>query len=213
MRYDGLRCCRLRLLAKKAVRLDKQPKPWAPRKISGPELQVNRQTPALPTSDSWKTKAGFSLSLYNNPSGAQAVINLFFNYYYYYYYYYYFYYFLSGLSSYFQLLLFSQRQTTLRLTTLNSYLFNSARHPALKAPLSRLSSSSSPFLSLLSLLAKMYSCVNYPRGCRGRVNVQGAKCSTCIASNLRRPGSSSPFSSALRSHKTYKRSWDVQESK
>ncbi|KMU72485.1 hypothetical protein CISG_09438 [Coccidioides immitis RMSCC 3703] len=134
MRYDGLRCCRLRLLAKKAVRLDKQPKPWAPRKISGPELQVNRQTPALPTSDSWKTKAGFSLSLYNNPSGAQAVINLFFNYYYYYYYYY-FYYFLSGLSSYFQLLLFSQRQTTLRLTTLNSYLFNSARHPALKAPL------------------------------------------------------------------------------
>nr|KMM67144.1 hypothetical protein CPAG_03479 [Coccidioides posadasii RMSCC 3488] len=69
------------------------------------------------------------LSLYNNPSGAQAVINLFFNYYYYYYYY-----ILSGLSSYLQLLLFSQRQTTLRLTTLNSYLFNSARHPALEAP-------------------------------------------------------------------------------
>ncbi|EKV12323.1 hypothetical protein PDIG_33210 [Penicillium digitatum PHI26] len=26
----------------------------------------------------------------------------------------------------------------------------------------------------------MYSCANYPRGCRGRVNRQGAKCSDCV---------------------------------
>lgn len=28
----------------------------------------------------------------------------------------------------------------------------------------------------------MYSCANYPRGCRGRVNRQGAKCSDCVVS-------------------------------
>ncbi|KAL1987207.1 hypothetical protein VTN96DRAFT_4539 [Rasamsonia emersonii] len=40
----------------------------------------------------------------------------------------------------------------------------------------------------------MYSCANYPRGCRGRVNVPGAKCSDCLSLNLRRPSSlSSPF--------------------
>ncbi|KAJ5381808.1 uncharacterized protein N7496_004236 [Penicillium cataractarum] len=39
----------------------------------------------------------------------------------------------------------------------------------------------------------MYSCANYPRGCRGRVNRQGAKCSDCVTLNLRRPASASPF--------------------
>ncbi|KKK14008.1 hypothetical protein ARAM_006256 [Aspergillus rambellii] len=39
----------------------------------------------------------------------------------------------------------------------------------------------------------MFSCANYPRGCRGRVNIQGAKCSDCVQLNLRRPLSSSPF--------------------
>ena len=29
----------------------------------------------------------------------------------------------------------------------------------------------------------MYSCVNYPRGCRGRVNVPGAKCADCMVSH------------------------------
>ncbi|KAL1967724.1 hypothetical protein VTN77DRAFT_2981 [Rasamsonia byssochlamydoides] len=41
----------------------------------------------------------------------------------------------------------------------------------------------------------MYSCANYPRGCRGRVNIPGGKCSDCVTLNLRRPSSlsSSPF--------------------
>ncbi|KAJ5317637.1 hypothetical protein PENANT_c038G11095 [Penicillium antarcticum] len=39
----------------------------------------------------------------------------------------------------------------------------------------------------------MYSCANYPRGCRGRVNRQGSKCSDCVSLNLRRPASASPF--------------------
>ncbi|KAF3395725.1 hypothetical protein F1880_006732 [Penicillium rolfsii] len=62
----------------------------------------------------------------------------------------------------------------------------------------------------------MFSCANYPRGCRGRVNRQGAKCSDCVVCreratvcteettqiltdslrqtlNLRRPASASPF--------------------
>lgn len=26
----------------------------------------------------------------------------------------------------------------------------------------------------------MYSCANYPRGCRGRVNTQGGKCADCV---------------------------------
>ncbi|CAI7660720.1 hypothetical protein PCG10_004854 [Penicillium crustosum] len=39
----------------------------------------------------------------------------------------------------------------------------------------------------------MYSCANYPRGCRGRVNRQGAKCSDCVSLNLRRPAFASPF--------------------
>ncbi|OJJ48240.1 hypothetical protein ASPZODRAFT_14388 [Penicilliopsis zonata CBS 506.65] len=41
----------------------------------------------------------------------------------------------------------------------------------------------------------MYSCSNYPRGCRGRVNIQGGKCPDCIQLKLRRPSSlsSSPF--------------------
>lgn len=30
----------------------------------------------------------------------------------------------------------------------------------------------------------MYSCANYPRGCRGRVNRQGAKCSDCVVSDI-----------------------------
>jgi hypothetical protein len=29
-------------------------------------------------------------------------------------------------------------------------------------------------------LSAMYSCINYPRGCRGRVNVQGGKCADCV---------------------------------
>ncbi|RMJ27950.1 hypothetical protein PHISP_01147 [Aspergillus sp. HF37] len=42
----------------------------------------------------------------------------------------------------------------------------------------------------------MYSCINYPRGCRGRANIQGGKCADCVSLNLRRPasGSSSVFS-------------------
>ncbi|KAF7713015.1 Uncharacterized protein PECH_003839 [Penicillium ucsense] len=39
----------------------------------------------------------------------------------------------------------------------------------------------------------MFSCANYPRGCRGRVNRDGAKCSDCVTLNLRRPASASPF--------------------
>ncbi|GAQ40788.1 hypothetical protein AtubIFM55763_006910 [Aspergillus tubingensis] len=39
----------------------------------------------------------------------------------------------------------------------------------------------------------MFSCANYPRGCRGRVNIQGGKCSDCVQLKLRRPLSASPF--------------------
>ncbi|KAJ5145751.1 uncharacterized protein N7515_000315 [Penicillium bovifimosum] len=39
----------------------------------------------------------------------------------------------------------------------------------------------------------MYSCANYPRGCRGRVNSLNTKCSDCVALNLRRPAFASPF--------------------
>ncbi|BDD58635.1 hypothetical protein MPDQ_004705 [Monascus purpureus] len=39
----------------------------------------------------------------------------------------------------------------------------------------------------------MFSCVNYPRGCRGRVNIEGTKCADCVALKLRRPSSPSPF--------------------
>ncbi|KAJ5223468.1 hypothetical protein N7468_008010 [Penicillium chermesinum] len=39
----------------------------------------------------------------------------------------------------------------------------------------------------------MYSCANYPRGCRGRTNREGTKCSDCRQLNLRRPGTASPF--------------------
>ncbi|CRG87171.1 hypothetical protein PISL3812_04188 [Talaromyces islandicus] len=40
----------------------------------------------------------------------------------------------------------------------------------------------------------MYSCANYPRGCRGRCNTQGGKCNDCTVLNLRRPNNSfSPF--------------------
>lgn len=35
----------------------------------------------------------------------------------------------------------------------------------------------------------MYSCANYPRGCRGRVNRQGAKCSDCVVRFSTLPGS------------------------
>ncbi|KAJ9263452.1 hypothetical protein DTO212C5_7538 [Paecilomyces variotii] len=41
----------------------------------------------------------------------------------------------------------------------------------------------------------MYSCANYPRGCRGRVNIPGGKCSDCMTLKLRRPSAlSSPLS-------------------
>ncbi|OAX77640.1 hypothetical protein ACJ72_08059 [Emergomyces africanus] len=53
----------------------------------------------------------------------------------------------------------------------------------------------------------MYSCANYSRGCRGRVNSQGGKCANCLSSNLRRPGSSSP----LRGQQNYRRAWDTQK--
>ncbi|KAI5796240.1 hypothetical protein DFH27DRAFT_484174 [Peziza echinospora] len=39
----------------------------------------------------------------------------------------------------------------------------------------------------------MYSCVNQPRGCRGRVNSPGGRCDSCRQLNLRKP---SVFSSA-----------------
>ncbi|KAJ5688974.1 hypothetical protein N7462_003366 [Penicillium macrosclerotiorum] len=39
----------------------------------------------------------------------------------------------------------------------------------------------------------MFSCANYPRGCRGRANRDGEKCSDCKQLNLRRPSSASPF--------------------
>ncbi|RPB05052.1 hypothetical protein L873DRAFT_1664095 [Choiromyces venosus 120613-1] len=33
----------------------------------------------------------------------------------------------------------------------------------------------------------MYSCVNQPRGCRGRVNTLGGRCDSCRQLNLRKP--------------------------
>ncbi|KAL5356499.1 hypothetical protein BJX96DRAFT_171668 [Aspergillus floccosus] len=39
----------------------------------------------------------------------------------------------------------------------------------------------------------MFSCANYPRGCRGRANIEGGKCSDCVQLNLRRPRPASPF--------------------
>ncbi|KAI5791871.1 hypothetical protein EDC01DRAFT_616292 [Geopyxis carbonaria] len=33
----------------------------------------------------------------------------------------------------------------------------------------------------------MYSCVNQPRGCRGRVNISGGRCDSCRQLNLRKP--------------------------
>ncbi|KAA8907465.1 hypothetical protein FN846DRAFT_699468 [Sphaerosporella brunnea] len=33
----------------------------------------------------------------------------------------------------------------------------------------------------------MYSCVNQPRGCRGRVNIPGGRCDSCRQLNLRKP--------------------------
>ncbi|KAJ5182604.1 hypothetical protein N7492_000220 [Penicillium capsulatum] len=39
----------------------------------------------------------------------------------------------------------------------------------------------------------MYSCINQPRGCRGRVNQRGARCTDCRQLNLRRPATTSPF--------------------
>ncbi|TGZ78263.1 hypothetical protein EX30DRAFT_373964 [Ascodesmis nigricans] len=33
----------------------------------------------------------------------------------------------------------------------------------------------------------MYSCVNQPRGCRGRVNVAGGRCDSCRQLNLKKP--------------------------
>ncbi|KAL2362735.1 hypothetical protein RJZ56_004379 [Blastomyces dermatitidis] len=56
----------------------------------------------------------------------------------------------------------------------------------------------------------MYSCANYSRGCRGRVNTPGGKCATCVASNLRRPASASPFS-PLRGQANYRRAWDIEK--
>ncbi|KAJ5113865.1 hypothetical protein N7456_002399 [Penicillium angulare] len=49
----------------------------------------------------------------------------------------------------------------------------------------------------------MYSCANYPRGCRGRVNKEGTKCSDCRQLNLRRP--SSPSSSPFAQPRNFKR--------
>ncbi|KAI5795968.1 hypothetical protein FPQ18DRAFT_145084 [Pyronema domesticum] len=40
----------------------------------------------------------------------------------------------------------------------------------------------------------MYSCVNQPRGCRGRVNIPGGRCDSCRQLNLRKP---SAFSSSM----------------
>ncbi|PYH80474.1 hypothetical protein BO82DRAFT_403263 [Aspergillus uvarum CBS 121591] len=39
----------------------------------------------------------------------------------------------------------------------------------------------------------MFSCANYPRGCRGRVNINGGKCPDCVQLKLRHPRSTSPF--------------------
>ncbi|PKY06187.1 hypothetical protein P168DRAFT_316207 [Aspergillus campestris IBT 28561] len=36
----------------------------------------------------------------------------------------------------------------------------------------------------------MYSCANYPRGCRGRANIDGGKCPDCTTLKLRRPSAS-----------------------
>ncbi|KAJ5562393.1 hypothetical protein N7535_003154 [Penicillium sp. DV-2018c] len=47
----------------------------------------------------------------------------------------------------------------------------------------------------------MFSCSNYSRGCRGRVNKMGEKCSDCVALNLRRPA----FASPLAQPREYKR--------
>ncbi|KAJ5861792.1 uncharacterized protein N7529_009102 [Penicillium soppii] len=46
----------------------------------------------------------------------------------------------------------------------------------------------------------MYSCANYSRGCRGRVNRQGTKCTDCISLNLRRAVFASKFAQP-RKHK------------
>ncbi|EEH17701.1 hypothetical protein PABG_00264 [Paracoccidioides brasiliensis Pb03] len=56
----------------------------------------------------------------------------------------------------------------------------------------------------------MYSCANYPRGCRGRVNTEGGRCADCVTANLRRPASPSPFS-PLRGQPNYRRAWDVEK--
>ncbi|KAF8543288.1 hypothetical protein BDD12DRAFT_726746 [Trichophaea hybrida] len=42
----------------------------------------------------------------------------------------------------------------------------------------------------------MYSCVNQPRGCRGRVNIPGGRCDSCRQLNLRKPSAFAPGPSA-----------------
>lgn len=50
----------------------------------------------------------------------------------------------------------------------------------------------------------MFSCANYPRGCRGRVFHNGQKCRDCVTFNFRRPARSSSSSvSSLAQPKNY----------
>ncbi|KAF4206677.1 hypothetical protein CNMCM8980_007081 [Aspergillus fumigatiaffinis] len=48
----------------------------------------------------------------------------------------------------------------------------------------------------------MFSCANYPRGCRGRANIDGGKCPDCVSLKLRRP---SALSSPLAQPRDYRR--------
>lgn len=52
-----------------------------------------------------------------------------------------------------------------------------------------------PSASLRATRTRMYSCINQPRGCRGRVNTFGGRCDSCRVSFLR--SSSLPPSSSL----------------
>ncbi|KZZ86687.1 hypothetical protein AAP_06306 [Ascosphaera apis ARSEF 7405] len=54
----------------------------------------------------------------------------------------------------------------------------------------------------------MYSCANYPRGCRGRCNVPGGRCEDCKIQKLRRPGFQSPFASPFGHNARYERPWE-----
>jgi len=67
-----------------------------------------------------------------------------------------------------------------------------------------------PRLLYFTYEVNMYSCANYPRGCRGRVNIPGGKCADCVSLNLRRP--QSPFSSPFAQPREYRRALKTETS-